>query len=200
MLKELLKNRELLSSLRTFVKKCRKEVLDVIIFGSVSRGKRKPADIDILLLFKEKEDRELEYILRKDLEKTTGLKIQITTRTYDNLFSAGFLPREFILSEGYSIKLKVSLSKAFGYKSYILFNYKLRKFSPTKRTRFHYALYGRLRSKGIMHELGGVKISTAVLIPTENSERFSDFMNLWEVDFKKTPILIPERVVSYGEI
>ncbi len=197
MLQTLLKDQEFLSNIRNVLKN--KEILDVLIFGSVSRGKKKPGDIDILLLFKEKENMELGYSLRKHLEKS-GLKIQVITRTYTNLFDVKFLPREFILTEAYSMKLKNFISEAFGYKSYTLFNFKINKFSASQRTQFHHGLLGRRGLKGILSRTNGLKLSTLILIPTENSELFVEFLQSWNLDFKKTPVLVPERTIKYGEI
>ncbi len=199
MLKILLKNQKFLTNLSGFLRE-NTGVLDIIIFVSFLKGKKKPADIDILLLFKDKEDLELEYALRKILENVLDKKIEITSRAYKNLFDPGFLPREFILSEGYSFKLKRFLSEAFGYKSYVIFNFSLAKFGSSKRTLFHYALHGRKKGSGVLRDLGGLKLSGLLLIPVRNSEKFKAFLERWGIEFKKSPILIPERAIKYKEI
>ncbi len=47
MLKELLKNTKFLSDIRTFYRKNEKELIDIILFGSATKGKSKPSDIDL---------------------------------------------------------------------------------------------------------------------------------------------------------
>ena len=54
MSKEQLKNTKLKSELKDFLKKNRHILLDIIIFGSFIKGKEKPNDIDILILYKDK--------------------------------------------------------------------------------------------------------------------------------------------------
>ncbi len=197
MSREQLLNQGLSSKLHSFYRKNRQEILDILIFGSVTRGKKSPKDVDILVVFKEKEDNELEYVLRKELKSIP--KTEITSRTYKSLFDPSFLPREYILSEAYSIRLKKTLSEAFGYVSYVMFNYTLENFTPTKRTQFHYSLHGR-GTEGILEKIGGLKVSGVVLVPTGKSDMFIDFLDAWDISFKKIPVLVPKKSISYKEI
>ena len=57
------KNILLKNKLREIAKK-NSEIEDIILFGSIVRCKEKPNDIDILLLFKNKIDKEIEYDVR----------------------------------------------------------------------------------------------------------------------------------------
>ena len=202
MLKILLKNSKFRSEIENFYKKYKNEIIDIFIFGSIVRGKEKPADIDILILFKNKENLEKEYELRKIIEKINlNFKIQIIPRTYKNLFDIKFLPRENILSEAYSLINNKYLSEAFGYKSYILFKYNLKKFNISKKMMFHYALTGRRKSLGILKKINGIKISEyIVLIPIENSEEFKEFLNSWKIDCMQTRVMIPEKAIRLKEI
>ena len=52
------------------------EVVDIILFGSVLRGKKDPKDIDILLVFSKEVNKDIEYELRKSLI-TLSSKISI---------------------------------------------------------------------------------------------------------------------------
>jgi len=175
------------------------EIVDVILFGSAVRGKDNPRDIDVLIIFNKKEDTDISYELRKKMEKL-GYNTEITNRTYKNLFDSSFLPRENILSEGYSVILNKSLSEGFGYKPFSLFTYSLKKLSKSKRIIFHYALKGRNKKSGILEKMRGIKLgSLGILIPIENTENFEKFMKYWNVQFRKFDILIPERVVEYRE-
>ena len=63
-LKKLLKNTKFRSRVDTFCKENKEEIIDIILFGSIVKGKEKPRDIDILLLFKEKKDIDKAYSLR----------------------------------------------------------------------------------------------------------------------------------------
>lgn len=197
MLLELLKNKKFKSKIRNFLKKHEKEIIDIILFGSTIRGKRKPKDIDILILFKEKENIDLNYELRKSLEKI-NLKAEIIGKTYKNMLSTKFLPREDILSDGFSLILNKKISQAFGYESFIMFKYSLKGFGASKRMMFYYALVGRRDKKGIIQELHGIKFTNAVvLVPLKNSALFEEFLNNWKIKTKKTRILIPSKTIEF---
>lgn len=199
MSKNLSKNIKLKSEIKKFYKKYKNEIVDIILFGSAVRGKEKPKDIDILIVFQEKENTDLTYALRKNIEKL-GYNVEITSRTYKNLFLSSFLPRENILTEGYSFILDRKISESFGYKSFNLFIYSLKNFSKSKRIMFHYALHGRNKRIGVLKKVRGIRLaSVGILIPIENTEMFEEFLKYWNVSYKRFGILIPEGVIEYRE-
>ena len=55
---------------KEFWKSQKDTVTDIILFGSAARGKPKPDDIDILLLFREKIDKDVEYAINAQDEQT----------------------------------------------------------------------------------------------------------------------------------
>jgi len=199
MLKDLLKNSKLIKEIKKFHEQNQEEILDIIIFGSIVRGKKRPADIDLLLVFKNEENAELAYELKKILEKY-DIKTEITGIKYQGIFEINFLPKEAILSEGYSLITGKSLSDSFGFKTYRMFIYSQEGFSQTKRMKFHYALNGRGDRSGILGHLKGLKLSNStVIIPLERSEDFKDFLEFWDISFKSFSLLIPERTIEYKE-
>ncbi len=196
----LLKNTKLVNEIKNFHSKNREKLIDIILFGSSMRGKKEPMDVDLLLLFKDREDMDTEYDLRKRLERFE-MAFDVTSVTYRGLFESSFLPREAVLTEGYSLVLNRRLSEGFGFDSRMLFLYSLKGFSTSRRMMFHYALKGRMGKKGMLREAGGVKISnTAVMVPVTNSDLFENFLKYWGIAYKKTSLLIPERTLKYGEL
>jgi len=190
----LLKNKKFNSIITEFQKKHKKELLDIILFGSSIKGKDNPADTDILLLFKDKESIDVSYELRKKLEGI-GLKPEITTKKYESLFDPTFKAREAILGEGYSLTRKGFISEGFGYSSMIAIQYELKGASQVKRMQLQYALYGRDKKSGITKELKLKKFSNTVfLCPIENSEKAKEFFESWKIKFEMFPILIPQRM------
>jgi len=172
-----------------FIKK-NPDVLDVVIFGSVVKGKEKPNDIDLLLIFKDKVDLKTASTLRNLLKNA-----QVTSKTYEELFKTQFLPRESILSEGVSSLTGLKLSESYGYFSFILVSYSLKNFSNSQRTKFFYALRGR-NSKGLIEGLKIMRLSdTILLVPVEKSAEFREFLKKWGVIYKESEVLIPERRV-----
>src|SRR3989344_4522758 len=121
MFQKLLKNKIFISKIKNFYKENKKEVLDIILFGSTVRGKEKPNDIDLVILFRNKEDLDVSYKLKKNLD-ILSLNINIIIKTYDSLFAENFIARESFLSEGYSLLKKRFVAELLGYSSLILFS------------------------------------------------------------------------------
>ncbi|MBU2633953.1 MAG: nucleotidyltransferase domain-containing protein [Nanoarchaeota archaeon] len=187
-LKELLKNKELMFKIKN------KIILDVVVFGSAIKGKEKPNDLDILILYKDKVDTELNYIIKNTIK---DFKVQIISKTYKELFKEDFLAREAFLGEGYSLVNNKLISKGLGYESLVLFKYNLKGFPNSRRMLFYYALYGRNKSKGILNKLNSIKFSdTVFLVPIENKEKFKEFLDYWKIQYIEFQILLPLRIVE----
>lgn len=87
MSRDLLKNNKFSSSIKNFYKENKNKILDILLFGSAVKGKEKPTDIDLLIIYKiEKEDSETSHDLRVLLEKQ-GFIVSITSKTYTSLYS-----------------------------------------------------------------------------------------------------------------
>src|SRR3989344_1983431 len=196
--KEQLKNTKLKFEIIKFYKKNKDIILDIIIFGSFIKGKENPKDIDILILYKNKKDIEKSYELKKLLKK---FNVEIVDKSYLELFDESFKAREGILSEGYSIVNKKSLSEGFGYSSLILFKYELKGFNKSNRMRFYYGLSGRGKNdKGIIDDLSLIKFSDTILLcPVENAEKMKEFLNYWKIKYIEFPIMIPSRIKQFIE-
>ncbi len=195
MFSEFLKNREFSSAINEFYKKHKSEVLDIILFGSAVKGKEKPDDLDILLLFRNKEDLDTAYELRKKLEKS-AVEVHVTTKTYEGLFDKNFRARAVFLGEGYSIIRKEFISKGLGYANISLFRYELKGFSQSKRMQLQYALYGRDRKSGIAKELKLRKFAgTIFFCPVENTEKLREFFEHWNIRFEQFQALLPEQMI-----
>jgi len=196
MLKELLKNTKFRSSVRDFYAQSKDRILDILLFGSVVRGKEQPADIDLLILYKNgKGQIELSHQLRTTLEKK-GFHASITSKTYDALFDPAFTAREAFLSEAYSLVLDVYISKGLGYEPVVLFRYSLKTRTKSERMRFYYSLYGRNGGKGVLDANNSRKFSdTIIAAPIENSENIKAFLEYWKLDYLEIPTLIPYRIL-----
>ena len=192
--KKLWKNIKFLKEINEFFKENKNNLIDIILFGSTIKGKKKPKDIDLLILFKDKKDLDLSYKLRKNLEKK-NFKVEITSKTYKELFSPLFKVRESILSEGFSLIQKKFLSKGFGYINLILFKYNLKKFNKSDRMRFYYSLHGRGKEKGMLKKLNTIKFSKTILLsPIEYENELKYYLEKWSIEYIKFPILMPNRI------
>jgi predicted nucleotidyltransferase len=87
------------------------EIDDIILFGSAQRGKEDPADIDVLVVFRTKVSKRLEQEIRRSCN-VAGLEINSTTR--QELESDGFIAREGVYLEGYSLIKRKKKSDLLG--------------------------------------------------------------------------------------
>lgn len=191
-------NMKLKSEIKKFFIKNKEIILDIILFGSFIKGKEKPNDIDMLILYKDKKDIEKSHELKKILEKK-GYNVDITDKTYLELFEESFKAREDILSEGYSVVNDKSLLQGFGYISFILFKYELRGFTKSDRMRFYYSLSGRTKKDtGILKDLNSLKFSDTILLcPVENAEKMKEYLDYWKIKYIEFPIMIPSRLKQF---
>ncbi len=184
-------NKEFERIISQFLSKHSLDILDIFLFGSTVRGKTEPNDIDFLLVFKNKEDSDLEYDLRKKLQKIFP-QVTITTKTYASLFSEVFLAKQGILSEGFSLLHKKMLSECFGYTSFILFHYSLQNFTQSQRMQFQYSLYGRKKEGGMIKELSLIKFADGILLsPILNADATKKYLKYWNIQFEEFPSLFP---------
>ena len=187
-----LKNKKFREIVRKFLKE--ENVLDVILFGSVVRGKDEPNDIDILVVYASNVNTEKNYELRKNLEKER-LKAHVVGESYDKLFSSEFLSREGILIEGYSLKNNEFMSSAFGFSSMVFFRYYLKGKSNSDRMRFYYGLYGRGNGGGVLESFGAIKFSDGVVAcPIEKAHDIKNFFKKWEIACDEFNVLLPKRI------
>ncbi len=193
----LLKNTALKRLVSNFWKKRKGELIDIIAFGSAVRGNESPADLDLLLLFRDEVGSEAVYELRGMLEKGR-FKADVLGKNWGEMLSSDFLAREGVLSEGVSLVFRKSLAEGFGYRSFVMFRYDMKGKSNTEVTKFYYALYGRKREGGFLKEVKGLKFTKNVILSqVENADKVAEFLGNWKMEFKRAQVLIPERTVDF---
>lgn len=192
MLKKLLNNTKFKSEIKKFFDSRKDVILDIILFGSLIKGKDEPKDVDILILFKDKKDFSVSYELKKKIKE---YNVEVVNKTYSELFEGSFKAKESILSEGYSLVYNKFLSEGFGYSNLILFKYELKKFNKSDRMRFYYSLYGRNKNEGMLVKLELKKFSDTILLcPIKNEYTMQTYLDVWKINYVKFPILIPGRL------
>jgi predicted nucleotidyltransferase len=142
-------------------------VFDIIIFGSITRGKENPNDIDILIIFK-KFDEEIYSNLIK--------KYHVIVAKLEEIYNLGFLFYE-VLIDGYSVKYDKKLSEIFEFKTAKEIEINILTKDKSKRKILFYYLEGRKdrNKKGLIEEYNGEIVSSKpfiVRIPVENSDKF----------------------------
>ena len=173
----------------------KKGIKDIIVFGSFMRGKQDYKDIDILLVFEEKVDKDLEVEYRKKLNKITN-KVDVTSKTKKNYKDSSFIAKEGILFEGYSIKSNEFFSTKYGFRGLGFFFYKTNNLNNRQKTKFYYALNGR-NTMGVLESLNGFKVSDNVIaFPIDKIDPAKEFLDFWKLDYRYVPTLIPERLAK----
>lgn len=169
------------------------KVADIFVFGSVVRGKPNPSDIDILILFKDKVDKNVEYLLRKELEKHAK-NISIISKTEKTVLDIAFDARESVLFEAKSLLTEKNIAQQYGFSSFGMFKYNFGKWSKLQKIKFYYALNGRGKM-GIAEKMHAIKLSDSViLVPLEYIEEFRSFLENWKINYIYIPLIIPTRL------
>lgn len=189
----ILKDTSLCHKLKEILKK-EPEILDIILFGSAVRGKEKPNDLDILIIFKNKINKETEYNIRKIIEKNYK-NISIISKTEKTVLDVSFDAREGFIFEGKSLITGKNITEKYGFSSFGMFKYNFGSWDKLQKTKFYYALNGRSSQKGIAETLNCIKLSDSLmLVPLSNIEKFREFLESWKIRYIYIPTLIPERL------
>ncbi len=179
------------------LKKClesekkREKIFDIIVYGSFVKGKSKPNDIDIVVIFLEGSLKErLDIIQQIKLKIKLEFPIDIKQILLTDLFSSDFFARSGILLEGVSLFSGKKLCEQLGFKASTLFWYALEGLTHTEKVTFNYAIAGRGTSSGILKEFDGIRlVNGAVKIPIEKSLEFEEVFKLHKITYHKKNIL-----------
>lgn len=185
----------MLKLLRKYLESEKKDssIFDIIVYGSLVKGKPSARDIDIVVIFVRGALRErLDKIqaIKKRLKPVIPKELDIKQITLQTLFSADFLARTGILLEGESIFARKKFCETLGFNAFTLFWYSLKSLSHSQKVKFNYILAGRGDLKGVIKEFNGVRIANgAVKIPIQKSIEFEEILGTNNVQYDKKDIL-----------
>ncbi|MEA3515420.1 MAG: nucleotidyltransferase domain-containing protein [Nanoarchaeota archaeon] len=188
-LKNLLQSPKLISIFRKFKNR---EIFDILVYGSIVRGKQRVNDIDIAVILRKKIPLDNKLKMAASLRnKLRFLNIELDVKVIDfaDLQDIAFVARESIISEGYSILNKSFLHKLFGFNAYVIFYYKLDNLSPSKKKMFYYVLKGRRGEKGILEEKGTQVGNCILKIKLQHSEEFKEILEYHNIEYSTEKIL-----------
>ena len=158
---------------------------DIIVFGSFTKGKNRPSDIDVAAVIKDGNLVTVEKI-SSEIESVS-----------DNIHFNWVFLRELekyplwitLMLEGFSIRNNKKLSDVLGYKTGVIFSYNLSRLK--NRSKFSHALSGRGKAQGELQESDGEVIGKGVvLIPIEKSDSFKEFLDYWKIDYKMRRVIV----------
>ena len=170
-----------------------KSIFDIVIYGSIVKGKESTRDMDILIVF-------LEGTLRQRLDKLQTIKSKLKKKDFDKnldikqillkeLFYPEFLARTGIFLGGISIFRRKKFSETLGFMPYTLFWYNLKGLTHSQKVKFNYILAGR-NMKGVIQQLDGNRlVNGAVKIPIENSITFEEILKNNKISYSMKNIL-----------
>ena len=174
---------------KKFAKK--NDVFDIILYGSFVKGKDEARDIDILVIFKQKNLKERTDLVQDFKEILTKKinNIDLKTINLRELFEKELLARQSILVEGYSLLSDMALAEKIGFKGYALFTYNLQKLNHNEKTKFTYALSGR-KTEGLKGKVKAEHLGKGVvLVPINKSSIFESFLKEWKIKYKSKKVL-----------
>lgn len=173
-------NSKILSSLKNKLKSllANKKVIDIIVFGSVVKGKAAPRDIDIATISEEK------------------ISSSIPGFHISNLNPSEFFinPPSIVttlLREGYSLKNSKALSEILRFKSRVLFAYALNGLTNSEKVTAVSFLRGKNKNPGLVKQIEGEWLANQVFtIPLESEHIMEGFLIKSKIKFNKYHILI----------
>ncbi len=156
----------LVKKLKTLLEKNKKEVVDILLFGSYVKGRLSPKDIDLAVLengvdrssFKK---RILEFISHADVQF-------LSFKDYDRSLWLT------LLREGYSVKHQKYLYELYRVQPSVLYSYSLQSLTASQKVMF---------ARAIKNIKGIERLSNhVVLVPMSSSSEFADFLRKWNLD------------------
>jgi len=183
-----LKNSKKFSKLKSEWKKnWKKELVDIFVFGSFVRGKTRPLDIDVCLVFRNEINRE---ILKK-AETFLGEKYHLSSLTVDNFFTNPHSLAKTILLEGKSLISGNKFADVYHLNAKLLYSYNLSKEKASKKVRFVYLLRGRGNQLGLVEKWKGEFISpSAFLIPISHDHEVQEVFEKWGIKYNRKRFML----------
>ncbi|MEK6903033.1 MAG: nucleotidyltransferase domain-containing protein [Nanoarchaeota archaeon] len=177
-------NSQQIQKLRNILKnKIKKSIIDIFIIGSALKNKLRPNDLDILVLFREENLKEVGERLFEIKENIAEKNIHIEPIFVDNLFEEKITLTVF--HEGFSIKKNKFISELIKLNSFSIFSFNLANLSKIEKVRFAQALYGR-KKDGLIHAEEGIVLGQgSFMINVQKEEIFKEFMKKWNVKYLK---------------
>ncbi len=155
-----------------------REILDIIIFGSVVKGKALPGDVDIAIIT-EKE-------IKLDIP---GFHVSLLKP--EDFFINPPSVINTLLREGYSLKNKKFFSELYKFSTKVLFFYKLVGLKPSLKVKIVNILRGKNKEKGLVEENGGKWLVNQVfIVSVEKEQIFEKFFLNFNIKYNKFFILI----------
>ncbi|MBI4163559.1 MAG: hypothetical protein HY512_01740, partial [Candidatus Aenigmarchaeota archaeon] len=152
-------------------------IFDIVLLGSSVKGKTKPEDTDITVIFNQSISQEKIHKIIKLFKGTHTEYVFLKELYKETLWPT-------IIQEGYSLIHAEFIHKLIGFNSGFLFVYDLKSLEKSSKSRFSHALFGRADNEGLLYELKGKQLGRGCIsVPTENSEKIRSFFETWKTNY-----------------
>ncbi|MBU2523335.1 MAG: nucleotidyltransferase domain-containing protein [Nanoarchaeota archaeon] len=176
-----------LSSIKNRVKSLisDKEIIEIVVFGSILKGKVSPSDVDLAVILDKKPSQQL----LKKINSFNEFHISILTANEFFLNSPSIV--HTLVREGYGLKNNKFLAENFKFSNKILYNYSLISFPASMKVKIVNILRGKREEKGIVESNEGKWLANQVFVVPINSEKlFEEFFSRFSIKFTKSYVLI----------
>ena len=170
-------------------------IFDIILYGSAVKGKSKPRDIDIVVIFRYGTVRERLAIIQNLKQKIrVSLEVDIKGILWEELFKPDFFARTGIFLEGISLLDGKPVAQKLGFQAgVVLFVFNLKNKSHTDKVKFNYILSGRSGALGIVKKLKCHHFGPGVVqVPISSSLEFEDLLKSHTVSYTKQYALVSD--------
>ena len=144
-----------------------KGIIDIIIFGSYSKGRINSNDIDLIIL-SEKKSFEIKKQIDVLLNKKTDIQF-LSLKDFDKFIWLT------MIKEGFSVKHNKYLHDIYKIKPKILYKYSLKELTNSKKVMFERAIKNFENIEKLSNRV--------ILVPIEQSSEFDDFLRQWGIDY-----------------
>ena len=186
----MLKNLEKYSIIK---KECKKaldqNIADILLFGSLARGKIDANDIDLCIIFREDINQNIVNRLSHALEGN-NINAHISALNIAEFFTKPHSLIRTLLKEGKSIITGKNLADNFGLETFTLYNYNLTLLKKTDRVKFVYLLKGRKKT-GIIESNNGIFLAPGCFIaPIKSDHEIKSLFDFWKIKYNRRIILL----------
>ncbi len=152
-------NSEILSKIKNKLKEFLKdkEIFDVVLFGSLIKGKTQPRDIDVALITNK--------VIKPEIE---GYHISLIKP--EEFFTDQPSITTTILREGFSLRKNAFFIEGLKFENKVLFTYKLNDKNSSQKVKTVNILRGKNKEKGIVEEYGGKWLANQVFTVSISAE------------------------------
>ena len=170
--------------------KYRNKIVDIFLFGSAMKGKRKPGDVDLYVVLKGADDKLVQEIYR-DFREGFGKGAHFNWIPSEKLLDDPVFVT--VIEEGVSLITGEALSRRMGYAPGLIFTFSLGKLNPSKKVLFSYALHGKNGTEGLLTKAHGKILGRGVVfVPVQFTEVAREFMEFWNADYSAKKVLMAE--------